>query len=590
MEKNKKYILLSDAAKGTTYSAEYLGILARRGLLSARKFGRNWHTTKEAVVEYQNKQQRNYMQRLGDSQPDRQKFVTLAEAAIDAPYSQEYLSMLARRGLLPAKKFGKTWLTTKQAVQDYVRRHRTNRTERQVRRPVPEYYEDYDASIREGPVVERNKPASPEERSYKLDQAPEGLKPAVSYPVGALPEKISEDIKGPHEHAGLISHDRRGFENAVGAGQGIPQDLSDVESADVQLQRPVSFDAEKPEIQEPEIFQEDGESRQQPIVLRPLIKKDEITREDLFEEPESLKILKKEEAGFNFFQLFIRIIEILRLPDLYAVSRSVFFAASVIVILSIGIFGIISFTKHIPELRVAQIQDSLAPAESTNTPAAESELNVSGGIGSVVKIENSDATNGDIVSMKDGRYVLSTPDNEATLYGVIDSESAITVTTVGSKAGFPVVSSGISYVRVSSLNGEIKAGDYVAASPVPGVGAKKEGFGYVIGIAHAGFSNEDPEIIGKIPVALSIRSVSPLTFFMTSPITSLRYILAFIVAFSSVIVGLVYFGKVARSGVEALGRNPLAARLIELGVFLNLLLTLGIIAVGSVIAYIIIIY
>ncbi|KKW33506.1 MAG: hypothetical protein UY78_C0010G0001, partial [Parcubacteria group bacterium GW2011_GWA1_53_13] len=39
------------------------------------------------------------------------------------------------------------------------------------------------------------------------------------------------------------------------------------------------------------------------------------------------------------------------------------------------------------------------------------------------------------------------------------------------------------------------------------------------------------------------------------------------------------------TGVEALGRNPLAGRLIEFGVFLNLFLTLGIIAIGIIIAY-----
>jgi len=39
-----------------------------------------------------------------------------------------------------------------------------------------------------------------------------------------------------------------------------------------------------------------------------------------------------------------------------------------------------------------------------------------------------------------------------------------------------------------------------------------------------------------------------------------------------------------------LGRNPLAARIIEFGVFLNLFLTLGIIAVGILIAYGIIIF
>jgi F0F1-type ATP synthase membrane subunit c/vacuolar-type H+-ATPase subunit K len=65
--------------------------------------------------------------------------------------------------------------------------------------------------------------------------------------------------------------------------------------------------------------------------------------------------------------------------------------------------------------------------------------------------------------------------------------------------------------------------------------------------------------------------------------------MAFIIGFSSVVTGFIYFGKVARSGVEALGRNPLAARLIQFGIFINLLLTFGIMLLGGVIAYVIII-
>ena len=52
--------------------------------------------------------------------PD-QIWISLAQAAEGTPYSQEYLSLLARKGRLEAIKRGRVWLTTRQAVSDYRR-------------------------------------------------------------------------------------------------------------------------------------------------------------------------------------------------------------------------------------------------------------------------------------------------------------------------------------------------------------------------------------------------------------------------------------------------------------------------------------
>ena len=106
----------------------------------------------------------------------------------------------------------------------------------------------------------------------------------------------------------------------------------------------------------------------------------------------------------------------------------------------------------------------------------------------------------------------------------------------------------------------------------------------------ADFSSTDLEKIGKIPALIDIRVSSPFNIFETSPRLALRYILGFLIAAGAIIIGFTYFGKVARTGVEAVGRNPLAARLVEFSVFLNLFLTLGIIAAGAVIAYAIVFF
>jgi Fic family protein len=43
---------LSELAKGTSYSQEYLSLRARQGVLSALKMGRTWHSTKRSLKEY----------------------------------------------------------------------------------------------------------------------------------------------------------------------------------------------------------------------------------------------------------------------------------------------------------------------------------------------------------------------------------------------------------------------------------------------------------------------------------------------------------------------------------------------------------
>lgn len=48
----EELISLSEAAAISGLSLKHLGLLARQGKLSARKIGRNWVTTREAVAEY----------------------------------------------------------------------------------------------------------------------------------------------------------------------------------------------------------------------------------------------------------------------------------------------------------------------------------------------------------------------------------------------------------------------------------------------------------------------------------------------------------------------------------------------------------
>ncbi|MDP3770530.1 MAG: hypothetical protein Q8R40_06370 [bacterium] len=233
---------------------------------------------------------------------------------------------------------------------------------------------------------------------------------------------------------------------------------------------------------------------------------------------------------------------------------------------------------------VVQQSGVFAPAESVPVSSEISE-----GIGTQVSLADADAEEGDIISFTDGKYRLSGEALDDHMFGVVSGTSAVAMGDIQSERGANVVFAGKSFVRVSTINGDIKAGDFISSSIIPGIGAKVDGYGEVLGIALADYHEADQEKIGKIPVVINIGVNTPLTRFAARPIEALRYLMAFLIGSSSIIAGFIYFGKVARSGVEALGRNPLAARLIQFGIFLNLLLTFGIMVVGGVIAYVIII-
>jgi hypothetical protein len=47
------------------------------------------------------------------------QWILLSQASEGTPYSQEYLSLLARQGRIEAIKRGRNWYTTRKAVKDY---------------------------------------------------------------------------------------------------------------------------------------------------------------------------------------------------------------------------------------------------------------------------------------------------------------------------------------------------------------------------------------------------------------------------------------------------------------------------------------
>lgn len=60
------------------------------------------------------------------------RLLTLADAVKLSPYSQEYLSLLARRGLIAATKIGKNWHVTPEALDEYLKSRKRRRNKRSI--------------------------------------------------------------------------------------------------------------------------------------------------------------------------------------------------------------------------------------------------------------------------------------------------------------------------------------------------------------------------------------------------------------------------------------------------------------------------
>lgn len=222
------------------------------------------------------------------------------------------------------------------------------------------------------------------------------------------------------------------------------------------------------------------------------------------------------------------------------------------------------------------------------SPLGGARAQTEAAIGLPVQIEGAaDIQNGDIISLRQGKYVLSSSASDSEIAGVVSMNPTLLIGRAGGEHIVPLVSAGTVPIRVSNINGPIRTGDAITITEIPGIGGKSDGLGPELGVARADFTVSSPEEIGVVPVSLHITSGSAFARFQKDPMLALRYALAFVIASSSLIVGFTYFGKVAKSGVEAIGRNPLATRTIQFGVVFHLLLTFGIILAGVVIAYIV---
>ena len=61
-----------------------------------------------------------YLNSIRPNTSEKQGFINLKEASKHCDYSQEYLSLLARKGKLSAIKLNKEWVTTRESLEEYI--------------------------------------------------------------------------------------------------------------------------------------------------------------------------------------------------------------------------------------------------------------------------------------------------------------------------------------------------------------------------------------------------------------------------------------------------------------------------------------
>lgn len=226
------------------------------------------------------------------------------------------------------------------------------------------------------------------------------------------------------------------------------------------------------------------------------------------------------------------------------------------------------------------------------------------GIAITTQVNDTAAQDGDILCTYSQGIARCNQEYDSAILGVINENPSSSIEDSEVEDGRLVLTSGVSTVRVSSVNGNIEEGDLVTTSENPGVGMKATRNGYVLGIAMESFKSDNPQDVGRIQVIINVHATAGLsgprgnllqfirqglTVPVFGPVESLRYLLAVAIVIISFTLGMIYFGRASRTGIEAIGRNPLAKRVIQMTVILNITLTIVIVIVGLGIAYLILV-
>ena len=564
-----KFILLSEVAKSTPYSQEYLSLLARRKKLRSRKIGRNWYTKQSWINEYVARQQSPWVG------ADFRQNIYLQNQPTAANVKPDIAQEIGNDEILDPISSSASSLST---FQHTISEEKSEKSDLALSKKV----EIAEESIIEAPkiilvdsrpiIIEE--PISDEENFAKWVFHGEASRRAKLLDIAELRARFSNSLR----NKGILHKISKSF-----SFQRLERSIAVISVTFLIFFAYENYSEEFlmrfSQIDQASFSWIDSINYENSILVS-----DKIWRDVEFKFE---KIANKRQY-LIFFSYLSDIVSDYGHNMVRTIS-----SADVFGLLSSRLGAVIltqetGTREDIPVTNGPTSTIDILPLDASNSVAVTEKAIPAVGLGIPAQVEGFEVQNGDIVSFVNGKYILSAEPFDPNLIGVVNSNTIISLGDATGQNNATFLASGQSIVRVSSLNGAIKKGDYITSSLIPGIGVKADNFGQIIGIALDNYEDEDPEKIGKITVSINIRAHTPFETLLRSPTKSLRYILGFLILMSSVIIGFMYFGKVAKSGVEALGRNPLAARRIQAAIFLELLLTLGIISLGVLFAYLII--
>lgn len=221
------------------------------------------------------------------------------------------------------------------------------------------------------------------------------------------------------------------------------------------------------------------------------------------------------------------------------------------------------------------------------------------------QVVDPEAKDGDILIYTDKGLVRSDNSFSTAMFGIMQSNPLVVV-QLNPEDNQAVIKSGIATVNVTTANGPIKKGDYITSSTDRGKGQKADKSGYMLGIAMADFSDSAP---GQIPVSLNIQYVD--LYSMISPAANkflksmdnillastqdpekftrlVRYLSAALIMLGAFVISLFTFSKASANSIEAIGRNPLAKKVIFMSLVVNMVVVLGVLIAGLITSFILI--
>lgn len=222
---------------------------------------------------------------------------------------------------------------------------------------------------------------------------------------------------------------------------------------------------------------------------------------------------------------------------------------------------------------------------------------------------------GSIVSLKkdtaDTVEVANSQNIESIFGVVVTGDSSLLSISNGGEKEVQVATSGTVPVMASDINGEIKRGDHITASPIPGVGMKATSNVRVIGIAQGELDRIQSQTVkdrdgqekqvqlGQVPLLVGVayffqepeKTIVPAAIqnvanaFAGREVSTLPILISAAIFIITLIVVVSIIYSMIRHSIISVGRNPMSQSAIYRGLVQMSALVIAILAVSLVIIY-----